>query len=96
MGALAVKCPACGSAPLQRCYGNGPMSSPHNARVVEASRMEVRDLQSRAEKAEAALAAMRAEADKWAAIGWRDLAEQDAALAAGCNRAAEAILSAGR
>jgi hypothetical protein len=47
-------------------------------------------------KANATIAAMQAEAEKWAATGWRDLVEQDAALAAGCNRAAEAILSAGR
>jgi len=42
-----------------------------------------------------AVKAMRAEADKWASMGWRDMPEQDAALAAGCNRAAEAILAAG-
>ena len=45
-------------------------------------------------RAEAEASAMQAEAEKWARVGWRDLPEQDAAIAAGCNRAAEAILVA--
>ena len=45
-------------------------------------------------RAEAEVRAMQAEAEQWARVGWRDLPEQDAAIAAGCNRAAEAILAA--
>jgi len=37
--------------------------------------------------------AMQAEAEQWARVGWRDVQEQDAAIAAGCNRAADAILA---
>ena len=45
-------------------------------------------------RAEAEVRAMQAEAEQWARVGWRDVPEQDAAIAAGCNRAAEAILVA--
>jgi hypothetical protein len=55
---------------------------------VEATR-------DRALRAEAQVRAMQAEAEKWARVGWRDVPEQDAAIAAGCNRAADAILAAG-
>jgi hypothetical protein len=40
-------------------------------------------------------AAMRAEAEKWASIEWRDIHGYDSGVARGCVRAAEAILAAG-
>ena len=57
---LVVTCPSCGSAPGDRCYGNGSMSRPHDQRR-EAARLrviadvpallaEVRRLQAAAER----------------------------------------------
>ena len=37
---LSIKCPACGSRPGARCYGNGPMNRPHGERR-EAARQRV-------------------------------------------------------
>lgn len=37
---LSIKCPACGSRPGDRCYGNGPMQRPHEGRR-EAVRQRV-------------------------------------------------------
>uniref|UniRef100_UPI000A9209F0 zinc finger domain-containing protein n=1 Tax=Peterkaempfera griseoplana TaxID=66896 RepID=UPI000A9209F0 len=31
-GPLAVRCSACGAEPGNLCYGNGPMTEPHQAR----------------------------------------------------------------
>ena len=39
---LSIKCPACGSRPGDRCYGNGPMQRPHGQRR-EAVRQRVID-----------------------------------------------------
>ena len=37
---LAIKCPACGSSPGDKCYGNGPMNRAHEERR-EAVRQRV-------------------------------------------------------
>ena len=39
------------------------------------------------------IASVRAEAEKWASMGWRDRADQDVARADGASEAAEAILA---
>lgn len=39
------------------------------------------------------IASVRAEAEKWAAMGWRDRSDQDVARADGASEAAEAILA---
>jgi hypothetical protein len=62
---------------------------------LECLRSQLSDAAARAEKAEAALAAMRAEAEKWASVGWRDRADKDVGRADGGSEAAEAILAAG-
>jgi len=73
-------------------YGTGTIDKAATARAVEDCRAAARD---RALRAEAKVRAMQAQGEKWARVGWRDMPEQDAAIAAGCNRAAEAILAAG-
>jgi hypothetical protein len=62
---------------------------------LESWLRQITALRIRAEKAEAALAAMRAEAEKWASMGWRDRADKDVGRADGGSEAAEAILAAG-
>ena len=49
---------------------------------------------ARAERAEADLADMRAEAERWVSGGWRNRADHDVSRANGNNEAAEAILAA--
>jgi hypothetical protein len=72
-------------------YGAGTIDKAATVRAVEDCRAAIR---ARALRAEAELRAMQAEAEKWARVGWRNVPEQDAAIATGCNRAAEAILAA--
>ena len=72
-------------------YGSGTIDKAATARAVEDCRAAARD---RALRAEDEVRAMQAEAKQWARVGWRNVPEQDAAIATGCNRAAEAILVA--
>jgi hypothetical protein len=86
-----MRCEYCGREGCPARAGTYFDSADDAARALHDCRAAARD---RALRAEAELRAMQAEAEKWAHVGWRDVPEQDAAIAAGCNRAAEAILVA--
>ena len=87
-----MNCDYCGRESCAEAFENAVDVEPHVIILLQG--YCVMATLKRAEKAEAEVRAMQAEAEKWARVGWRNVPERDAAIAAGCNRAAEAILAA--
>ena len=87
-----MKCDYCGRESCLAAFNEFVNATWHDVMMMQSECMKA--TADRAEKAEAEVRAMQAEAEQWARVGWRNVPEQDAAIATGCNRAAEAILAA--